>query len=208
MSVLVVIGPHWLDAKDESGQRASTNGRLRCDRNRGCAHPRHSCHPCFSRRGTYAEGERTAGSLQPLVRRQAVEVRHSQFGRDAEALIKKIQPSHRGDQGCCWRQRQSELWSLGSIIPLRIGHGRRTESAPLGVDEEASAQREEERKAKAASEAEAKRKAEQAEQQRLAARKAEEDRRADRSSGRERYSNVVDQGLAARDSGDLIHRQI
>ena len=85
---------------------------------------------------------------------------------------------------------------------LRIGHAPHGPSAPLGVPQDASAQREEERKAKAASEAEAKRKAEQAEQQRLAALKAEGDRKQTEAAVRERYSNVVDQGLAARDSGD------
>ena len=64
----------------------------------------------------------------------------------------------------------------GSIILYDLGMPAWT-SAPLGVPQDASAQREEERKAKAASEAEAKRKAEQAEQQRLAALKAEGDRK-------------------------------
>ena len=94
---LVVIGPNWLDAKDESGAApARQSGRLRCDRNRGGACPQHSCHPCFGRWGTHAEGSELPDSLKPLARRHAVEVRQLHFDRDAEALIERVREALNG----------------------------------------------------------------------------------------------------------------
>ena len=201
--ILVVIGPRWLDAKDEGGQRQLHDPDDFVAIEIAAALTRNiRVIPVLVDGARMPKASELPESLQQLVRRQAVEVRHSQFGRDAEALIKKIQPS------LTWRPWMllaaapvGALVIYGSIILYELGMPAWT-SAPLGVPQDASAQREEERKAKAASEAEAKRKAEQAEQQRLAALKAEGDRKQTEAAVRERYSNVVDQGLAARDSGD------
>src|SRR5262249_47992146 len=128
-------------------------------------------------------------SLEPLVRRQAIDLRHTHFGRDVEALIEKIGEAI-GDPVKVGRWRVAAgivvaLLFLGGIglfatgIPISLPWAVQPDAREHAEQERlAAAQAEQERKAKAAAEAEARAKAEQAEQERLAAAQAEQERKA------------------------------
>src|SRR6516165_7735625 len=128
--------------------------------------------------------------LKPLVRRQAIDLRHTHFGRDADALIEKISEAFGGRLGRVGRWRVAAgvvaaLLLLGWIglfatgMPISLPWTVQPDTREQAEKERlAAAKAEEERKAKAAAEAEARAKAEQAEKERLAAAKAEEERKA------------------------------
>ena len=195
--VLVVIGPNWLRVKDKAGQRRlhqpddfvaieiaaalARNIRVIPVLVDGARMPKESALP---------------DSLKQLARRQAVEVRHSQFGRDVEALIKKLQPRP-------WRPGTALAGAAAAVLLLAGWIGLHQLGVPIWVPwsqdlrqaaetrrqaDEAEQSRvaalkaEGERRAKAAAEAETRRQADEAEQQRLAALKAEEERKAKAAS--------------------------
>src|SRR5262249_44985688 len=56
-------------------------------------------------------------ALKPFVRRHALEVRHSQFGRDAEALVAKVRAAL-GDKGA--GLSRSRLWMVTSVATLAM----------------------------------------------------------------------------------------
>ena len=95
-------------------------------------------------------------ALKPLARRQAAEVRHVNFGQDADTLVARMRRSL-GDK------------TLDKGGPETVG-----DKAAVVLELERLAAQE--REAKAEAETEAKRKADEAEQQRLAAAKAEQER--------------------------------
>src|SRR5262249_2964529 len=122
-------------------------------------------------------------------RRQAIDLRHTRFGRDADALIKKLSDavSDKPVRVGRWRVAAGvvALLLLGGVglfatgkpgsLPWAVQPGTREQAEN---ERPAARQAEEERKAKAAAEAEAKAKAERAEKERLAAAQAEEERKA------------------------------
>ena len=171
-AVLVVIGPNWLKAKDKAGQRRlAPTGRFRCNRNRGGAYPRHSCHPCFSRRGTHAEGERAAGCLKAA--------RTSPSRRGAPRRISARMPRR-------WSKECAK--SLGDKTLDKGGPETVGDKAAVVLELERLAAQE--REAKAEAETEAKRKADEAEQQRLAAAKAEQERQVREVAEAQRQANI------------------
>ena len=87
--MLAIIGPNWLAGEGRNGATtAGQSGRLHRNRNRGSACPRHSSCSSASRWGADTKGERASiFLLKLLARRQAVQVRHTNFSSDAEALI-------------------------------------------------------------------------------------------------------------------------
>jgi|SRR6516165_1735216 tetratricopeptide (TPR) repeat protein len=201
--LLVIIGPHWLDVKDEAGQRrldqpddfvaieieAALSRDIRVI-------------PVLVDGASIPKANELRDSLKPLVRRQAIEVRQPHFGRDVQALIERLREAL-GDKGGLARWRGRALAGVAVIaVLLLIGAGsyvflghlveRGVQQAELKLEEErkaaeadanrkvmdAAAKAEQDRQAKAAQDAEAKRKADEAEQQRQAAIKAEQDRQA------------------------------
>src|SRR5499427_7799414 len=126
-------------------------------------------------------------SLKPLARRQAIDLRHTHFGRDADALIEKISGAFGGRPVRIGRWRAAAgivvaLLFLGWIglfatgMPISLPWAVQPDTREQAEKERlAAVQAEEERKAKAAAEAEASAKAEQAEKERLAAAQAEQE---------------------------------
>jgi predicted metalloprotease len=186
---LAVIGPNWLDAKDDSGRRRFDNPDDFVTIEIAAALARNiRVIPVLVDGARTPKADRLPDSIKPLVRRNAVEVRNTHFGRDAEALANKVREALKSARPVTrqWPFMASAaarlivagsamalllvgwiaLYQMG--VPVWVPWTPRAEQpdAP-GAD-----------KAKAAAEAEARAKAEQAEQERLAAAKAEEERKA------------------------------
>jgi hypothetical protein len=89
--ILVVIGPHWLEAKDENGARRLDNPDDFVVIEIATALARNiRVIPVLVDGARMPKAGELPGSLKALARRQAVEVRQLHFGRDAEALLERI----------------------------------------------------------------------------------------------------------------------
>jgi hypothetical protein len=194
--ILVVIGPHWLDVKDESGRRRLDNPDDFVTLEIAAALARNiRVIPVLLDGAGMPKASELPDSLKPLARRQAVELLHAHFGRDAEALVERVRGAlaHEAAGPSPWHARAA-IGAAAVAVLLIIGVGgyasvqhileqdvqRKVVAAEeKRKSEEAEQQRlaalraEEERRAKAAAEVEAKRRGDEAEQQRLAAIKAE-----------------------------------
>src|SRR5215469_15915092 len=192
--LLVLIGPHWPNVKNEAGDRRLHQPDDFVAIEIAAALARNiRVIPVLVDGGSIPKASELPDSLKPLVRRQAIEVRQAHFGRDAEALIERLREAL-GDKVGLGRWRGRALAGAAAIaVLLLIGVGgyvfvghvveQGVERAELKLEEgrkaaEAEANRkvmetanhaEQERQAKAADEAE---------QQRLAAVKAEQQRQA------------------------------
>src|SRR5262245_40723192 len=88
---LALIGPEWLNAIDESGRRRLDNPDDFVKIEIAAALARNiRVIPVMIEGARMPKAEEVPDSIKALVRRHAVEVRHSQFGRDAEALVAKV----------------------------------------------------------------------------------------------------------------------
>jgi len=88
---LAVIGPNWPDAKDETGRRRLGNPDDPVVIEIAAALSRNiPVIPVLLDGAHIPKASELPDPIKPLVRRNAVELRNSQFGRDAEALIEKI----------------------------------------------------------------------------------------------------------------------
>src|SRR5262252_9918975 len=88
---LATIGPNWLDAKDDSGRRRFDNSDDFVAIEIAAALARNiRVIPVLVDGARTPKADKLPDSIKPLVRRNAVEVRNAQFGRDAEALIERI----------------------------------------------------------------------------------------------------------------------
>src|SRR6516164_2296375 len=186
---IAIIGPNWLDVRNEKGERRldAPDDFVTIEIAAALARDIRVIPVLIDGARMPKVGD-LPGSLKPLVRRQAIELRHAHFGRDAEALIERIRDafSDKPLRLRRWRAAAAVLVTLlllGWIglfatgmpisVPWAVGMREQAEKERL-----AAAKAEEERKGGAAAEAEAKAKAEQAEKERLAAAKAEEERKA------------------------------
>jgi TIR domain len=88
---LTVIGPNWLDAKDDSGRRRFDNPDDFVTIEITAALARNiRVIPVLVDGARTPKADKLPDSVKPLVRRNAVELRNTQFGRDAEALATKV----------------------------------------------------------------------------------------------------------------------
>jgi TIR domain-containing protein len=185
---LAVIGPNWLDAKDDNGRRRFDNPDDFVTIEIAAALARNiRVIPVLVDGARTPKADRLPDSVKPLVRRNAVEILNTHFGRDAEALTEKIKEalSDKPVRVGGWRAAAGVVvallflgWiGLFATMPISLPWAVQPDTRQQAEKERlVAAKAEEERKAKAAAEAEAKRKAEEAEQQ--AAAKAEEERKA------------------------------
>jgi hypothetical protein len=96
---LAVIGPNWLDAKDDSGRRRFDNPDDFVTIEIAAALARKiRVIPVLVDGARTPKAEKLPDSVKPLVRRNAVEVRNTHFGRDAEALTSKVREALEGAQ--------------------------------------------------------------------------------------------------------------
>jgi TIR domain/PAN domain len=88
---LAVIGPNWLDSKDDDGRRRFDNPDDFVTIEITAALARKiRVIPVLVDGARTPKADKLPDSVKPLVRRNAVEVRNTHFGRDAEALASKL----------------------------------------------------------------------------------------------------------------------
>src|SRR5215475_11361992 len=188
---LAIIGPNWLNVANEKGDRRLDAADDFVAIEIAAALARNiRVIPVLVDGAQMPKAGELPKSLKPLVRRQAIDLRHTHFGRDAEALVEKISEALGGRPVRVGRWRVAAgvvaaLLLLGWIglfaidMPLSLPWAVHPDTREQAEKERlAAVQAEEERKAKAAAEAEASAKAEQAEKERLATVQAEEERKA------------------------------
>src|ERR1700728_367843 len=90
--LLAVIGPHWLDAKDKAGQR-----RLDSEKDYVRIAPASALQraipviPILVDGATMPPDDTLSDDLKPLTRRHALELRHSRFNADADAIMHALE---------------------------------------------------------------------------------------------------------------------
>lgn len=90
-AMLVVIGPNWLTAKDEAGQRRLDQPDDFVAIEIAAALARDiRVIPVLVDGTRMPRASEVPDALKPLARRQAVEVRHAHFSKDAEALLARM----------------------------------------------------------------------------------------------------------------------
>ena len=202
-AMLAIIGPNWLTAKDETGQRRLDNPEDFVVIEIAAALARDiAVVPVLVDGARMPKASELPDSLKPLARRQAIEVRHTNFKSDAETLIKRLRevlgysPGHR-----LWYVKAGIGVAALAVLLLIgwVGYTTLRHTVERGLQQaelrwvqertareaeanrkvtEAEQQRVAEQERQAKAEAEAKRKADEAEQQRLASAKFEQERQA------------------------------
>jgi TIR domain len=169
---LAIIGPNWLDARNENGERrldapddfVSVEIAAALSRNIRVI-------PVLVDGARMPKENELPDLLKPLVRRQAIELRNAHFGRDAEAVIEKIRGTTAG-LGYGWRVPAMGAMAATLVVSGLLYWTGVPISLPWAMRSEIRA--EQEGKAKAAAEAEwksradAERRADLAEQERKA----------------------------------------
>jgi TIR domain/PAN domain len=174
---LAVIGPNWLNAKDERGRRRFDNPNDYVTIEIAAALARNiRVIPVLVDGARTPKADRLPDSVKPLVRRHAVEVRNTQFGRDAEALANKVRealqdaPSVKKRwpflaRAAAWAPGQWRTVAGSATVLLLVGWiGLYQMGVPVWVPWPDPPRAD---KAQAAADAEAKRQAAEAEVQRL-----------------------------------------
>ena len=89
--MLVVIGPQWLEARDERGQRRldDANDFVRIEVEQALARDVRVV-PVLVDGAAPPRAEQLPGSMQPLARRQATRLSHERFGSEAEGMVEAL----------------------------------------------------------------------------------------------------------------------
>jgi hypothetical protein len=116
---LAVIGPHWLDAKNAAGGRRLDDPEDYVTIEIAAALQRDiPVIPVLADGARVPKPEELPEQLKPLVRRHAVEIRNSQFRRDADALVQKIREALRIARP---DRRWPTVMAAGVAIVLAVG---------------------------------------------------------------------------------------
>ena len=105
--ILVVIGRNWLKAKDKAGQRRlhQPEDFVAIEISAALARDIRVI-PILVDGARMPKESELPDSLKPLVRRQAAEVRHAHFGKDAETLVARMRETL-GDKALVTRGREA-----------------------------------------------------------------------------------------------------
>jgi len=118
-AMLAVIGPNWLTAKDETGQRRLDNPEDFVVFEIAAALARNiPVVPVLVDGARMPKASELPESLKPLARRQAIQVRHTNFKSDAEALTKKMREAlgHKKSERDWWRLGRRDLVIAAVIV--------------------------------------------------------------------------------------------
>src|SRR5262249_48634772 len=187
---LAVIGPNWLDAKDEDGRRRLDNPDdfVAIEITAALARDIRVI-PILVDGARLPKADKLPDRLKSLVRRNALEVRNTHFGRDADAVVEKVREALEGGRPVTGQWPRAAAWLLapghwrtvaasaialllvGWVglyqigVPVWVPWTRADQPADAATRRMAQEQRlkeEEQRQAKAQADAEAKRKAAEA----------------------------------------------
>src|SRR5277367_68394 len=90
--LLAVIGPHWLDAKDPNGQSRLSSDRDYVRIELASALKRNiPVIPVLVDGALMPSEDSLSDDLKPLVRRHALELRHTRFNADADAIVQALE---------------------------------------------------------------------------------------------------------------------
>ena len=126
-AMLAVIGPNWLAAKDETGKRRLDNPDDFIVIEIGTALTRNiPVVPVLVDGARMPKASELPDSLKLLSRRQAIQVRHTNFRSDAEALVKRLREAlgddlTRAPMACAGGNRRR---GSGGAAPNRLGRLR------------------------------------------------------------------------------------
>ena len=118
--LLVVIGPHWLNVKNEAGERRlhQPDDFVAIEIAAALARDIRVI-PVLVDGAIIPRASELPDPLKPLVRRQAIDVRQAHFGRDAEALIERLREAL-GDKAGLGRWRVRALAGAAAIAALLL----------------------------------------------------------------------------------------
>jgi hypothetical protein len=119
---LVVIGPRWLEVKDESGGRRLDNPDdfVTIEIARALARNIRVI-PVLVEGARMPKASELPDLLKALARRQAVEVRQLHFGRDAEALVERVNEALKGELGRQRPWRGKAIAGAAAAVLLLLG---------------------------------------------------------------------------------------
>jgi TIR domain-containing protein len=119
---LALIGPSWLDARNEKGERRlhDPDDFVAIEIEAALARNIRLI-PVLVGGARMPKASELPESLKPLVRRHAVELRHTQFGRDAEALIAEVGEAFAGGWLRPRPWRVAGLSGLAAAAALLVG---------------------------------------------------------------------------------------
>jgi tetratricopeptide (TPR) repeat protein len=122
-AMLAIIGPNWLIAKDEAGQRRLDNPEDFIVIEIGAALARDiPVVPVLVDGARMPKASELPDSLKLLARRQAVQVRHTNFSSDAETLVRRLREALGYESpGRKWHVRA--IIAVTAVVLLLIGVG-------------------------------------------------------------------------------------
>jgi formylglycine-generating enzyme required for sulfatase activity len=119
--ILVMIGPTWLGAKDDNGGRRLDNPDDFVVIEIAAALARDiRVIPVLVDGAPMPKASELPDALRSLARRQAIEIRHSHFGHDAEALVARMRKALGGDTAGRRRWRVRAAIGAAAVVALLI----------------------------------------------------------------------------------------
>jgi hypothetical protein len=136
---LAVIGPNWLDEKDESGARRLNNPDDLLSKEIAAALARDpsvvSVIPVLVDDARMPKADKLPDPIKPLARRNAVEVRNAQFARDAEALATTVRESLGKERTWLgWRRTAAVVCGAALVLVSSAVYLRMLASRPPAVE--------------------------------------------------------------------------
>ena len=123
-AMLAVIGPNWLAAKDDTGKRRLDNPDDFIVIEIGTALTRNiPVVPVLVDGARMPKASELPDSLKLLARRQAIQVRHTNFRSDAEALVKRLREAVGDDSPERGRRVRVAIGVAAVAVLLLIGWG-------------------------------------------------------------------------------------